>query len=150
MLSCNVKLYNRSRFEDPDFESAKASGMDLRADIEAPLILWPGTVTAVPTGIYLEIEEGFEAQVRARSGLARRHAITLVNGIGTIDADYRGEIQVIMMNLGKMNYTIQPGERIAQLVFAPVAKPVITKVDSLEELDETERGDGGFGSSGKE
>ncbi|MGI6110397.1 MAG: dUTP diphosphatase [Eubacteriaceae bacterium] len=149
MEECSVKIYNGSGFPDPDFESEGASGIDLRAAIEKPLILWPGTVTIVPTGISCEIEQGFEAQVRARSGLALKHGISLVNGIGTIDSDYRGEISVILINLKKSCYTVKPGDRIAQLVFVPVARPVFTRVSSAEELQTTERGAGGFGHSGK-
>lgn len=149
MLSCKVQIFNQSRFELPRAMSEGASGLDLRADLEKPLILWPGTVTIVPTGIYLSIEEGYEAQVRARSGLAAKHGITLVNGIGTIDADYRGEIKVILMNLKKTNYTVEPGERIAQLVFCPVARPEFTEVSGIDDLGDTARADGGFGHSGK-
>ena len=149
MEECSVKIYNGSGYPDPKFESAGASGVDLRAAIDKSVTLWPGVVCTIPTGIRCEIQEGFEGQVRARSGLALKHGISLVNGVGTIDADYRGEISVILINLKKSCNTVNPGERIAQLVFAPIARPVFTKVSSPEELEETDRGAGGFGHSGK-
>lgn len=123
-----------------------ASGFDLRAAVDAPLRLDPGARSLVPTGISIAIPPGFEGQVRPRSGLAIRHGIALVNSPGTIDADYRGEIQVILVNLGSEPFVIERGERIAQLVIAPVAA---CELDEVAELDPTGRGEDGFGSSGR-
>ena len=121
-------------------------GCDLRAAIAEPLTLAPGARALVPTGIAVAIPEGFEGQVRMRSGLAIRHGLTLLNGPGTIDADYRGEIQVILANLGSDPVTLSRGERIAQLVVAPVAR---ARLERRESLPETKRHDGGFGSTGR-
>lgn len=122
-----------------------AAGCDLRADIAADLSLEPGAYLRVPTGVALSLPRGYEAQVRPRSGLAARHGLTLLNAPGTIDADYRGEIEVILINHGREPFRIERGMRIAQLVVAPVAEASWTEVDVL---DETERGSGGFGSTG--
>ena len=130
---------------DPAYATDGAAGVDLRAAVAEPIVLRRGEVTLVPTGIAIHLPRGFEAQVRARSGLALRHGITLVNGPGTIDADYRGEIGVILSNLKDEPFTIERGMRIAQLVVAPVARAELLRV---EELDETERGSGGFGHTG--
>jgi len=130
----------------PESTTHGAAGLDLRAAIEAPLVLPPGSRQAVPTGLHIAIPEGFEAQVRPRSGLALRHGILIPNAPGTIDSDYRGEIQVILMNAGEADFEIVRGDRIAQLVIAPVMKPEWVEVDSL---DETDRGDGGFGHTGR-
>jgi len=130
--------------ELPRYESPQAAGLDLRAD-EA-FTLQPGERRAVPTGLALAIPEGHEGQVRARSGLAARHGIALVNGPGTIDADYRGEVRVILVNLGSEPFAARRGERIAQLVVAPVAR---VEVELAEELATTERGEGGLGSTGR-
>lgn len=145
-----VKMVNRSGYPAPVYETAGASGLDLRAAIKKPVTLKPHTVTQIPTGIYLEMPNDIEAQVRARSGLALKRGIAMVNGVGTIDADYRGEISCVMIDLIDESYEIKPGDRIAQLVFMPVAKPVITVVESLDDLSETERGAGGFGHTGKQ
>jgi len=120
--------------------------MDLLAAVDGAVILGPGEVAAVPTGIRLEIPPGFEGQVRPRSGLALRHGIGIPNAPGTIDADYRGEVRVLLVNLGREAFTIRRGERIAQLVFAPVTRAVL---DEADELTETRRGDGGFGHTGR-
>ncbi len=130
----------------PEYATALAAGVDLRAAIPEPLELKPGDIVAVPTNLAIELPPQYEAQVRPRSGLALRHGIILPNSPGTIDADYRGEIKVIMSNIGKATYLIQRGERIAQLVIAPV-----THVRWLETvaLNETDRGSGGFGHSGR-
>ena len=146
---CVVKILNTSKNPLPAFQSAGASGVDLYADIETPLVLEPHRVYGVPTGIYLELPVGFEAQVRARSGLALKHGITLVNGIGTIDSDYRGEIRVILMNLLEETYTIHPGDRIAQMVFVRYSQPEFVIVNAPEALTPTDRGQGGFGHSGQ-
>jgi dUTP pyrophosphatase len=120
--------------------------VDLLAAITEPLLLAPNEVVAVPTGLRLEIPPGFEGQVRPRSGLALRHGISIPNAPGTIDAYYRGEVQVLLVNLGREPFTIRRGDRIAQLVFAPVARAVL---DAAQELTETRRGDGGFGHTGR-
>ena len=119
--------------------------MDLRAAVTAPVTLEPGARTAVPTGLAMALPSGFEGQVRPRSGLAFRHGLTVANAPGTIDADYRGEVKVLLINLGTDPFTIERGMRIAQLVVAPVVQAVVTEVASL---DETTRGAGGFGSTG--
>jgi len=129
----------------PAYETEHASGMDLRAALTQPLILAPGDRAAVPTGLRIALPPGFEAQVRPRSGLALKHGISMVNAPGTIDADYRGEIRVILINLGRESFTIKRGDRIAQLVIAPVLRAAWRPVDTL---DDTCRGDGGFGHTG--
>lgn len=140
-----VKIINKSRNPLPDYETPSAAGMDLRADLEKPVTLAPGERRLILTGLYLEIPEGYEAQVRPRSGLALKHGVTVLNDPGTIDADYRGEVGVILINHGIQSYSIQPGERIAQLVFARVARAELVAADSLAD---SERGDGGFGHTG--
>lgn len=129
----------------PAYETAHSAGMDLRAAVEVPLVLKPGARELVPTGIRIALPSGYEAQVRPRSGLAFRHGISMVNTPGTIDADYRGEIRVILINHGQEPFTIARGERIAQLVIAPVVRAVWCEVDAL---DDTARGHGGFGHTG--
>ena len=129
----------------PAYETAGSAGMDIRAYLKEPVELMPGQRALIPTGIYLEIPEGYEVQIRARSGLAIKRGIGLVNGIGTIDSDYRGEIQIGLHNLSAEPYTVQPGERIAQMIIMPYFAPVIEEVTSLTETD---RGAGGFGSTG--
>lgn len=130
----------------PETTTVGSAGVDLRAAIDAPRTLAPGQRLAVPTGLRMALPDGFEAQVRPRSGLALRHGILIPNAPGTIDSDYRGEIQVILMNGGDEDFRIERGDRIAQLVVAPVVRPVWKVVDSL---DETERGEGGFGHTGR-
>jgi len=130
----------------PHYASAGAAGMDLVAALDQPLTLQPGARAAVPTGIALALPEGYEAQVRPRSGLALKHGLTVLNSPGTIDADYRGEIQVILANLGAAPVTLARGERVAQLVLAPVSRIVWTPV---EELPASGRGGRGFGSTGR-
>ena len=129
----------------PLYASADAAGADLRAAVAGPLVVLPGARALVPTGLTLEIPRGFEGQVRARSGLALRKGLALANGVGTIDADYRGEVGVIVVNLGVEPVTIARGDRIAQLVVAPVARAVFTPAGGLGDSD---RGTGGFGSTG--
>jgi dUTP pyrophosphatase len=129
----------------PAYETANAAGMDLRAALETPLIITPGACALVPTGLTIAIPPGFEGQVRPRSGLALKHSLLVPNSPGTIDADYRGELKVILFNAGTAPFTVERGERIAQLVIAPVARAVWEPVDSLPE---TERGTGGFGHTG--
>ncbi len=131
----------------PAYETADAAGMDLRAAVDAdqPLVLKPGSRFAVPTGLSMAIPSGFEGQVRPRSGLALKSGITCLNTPGTVDADYRGEVKVILINLGEEDFTIRRGDRIAQMVIAPVIQSAWAEVESL---DETVRGVGGFGSTG--
>ena len=131
----------------PSYQTEGAAGLDLQAGIYRKLQIEPGQRLAVPTGITIAIPHGFEGQVRPRSGLALNHGITVLNAPGTIDSDYRGEIKVILHNAGGLPKIIQPGERIAQLVIAPVTRLPIEQVDSISP-DETERGAGGFGSTG--
>jgi dUTP pyrophosphatase len=132
----------------PAYETAQAAGMDLRAAVpdDEPLTLRPGSRFAVPTGLAFALPPGFEGQVRPRSGLAMKHGVTCLNTPGTIDADYRGEVKVILINLGEEDFVIRRGERIAQLIVAPVVQAAWAEVDSL---DETARGAGGFGSTGR-
>lgn len=129
----------------PAYETAHAAGMDLRAAVCEPIVLAPGARALLPTGLRIALPAGYEAQVRPRSGLALRHGVTMLNTPGTIDADYRGEIRVIMINLGQEPFAVQRGDRIAQMIIAPVTRAEWTPVDAL---DETARGDGGFGHTG--
>jgi dUTP pyrophosphatase len=129
----------------PHYGSFHAAGADLHADIEEELLLDPGDRILVPTGIFLQIPEGYEGQVRPRSGLALKHGITILNSPGTVDSDYRGEVKVILYNCGKTPFTIAPGLRIAQLVIAPVSRALFVEV---EELEASGREAGGFGSTG--
>lgn len=129
----------------PAYQTSLAAGMDVHAAITEPMLLEPNRVVLVPTGFALAIPEGFEAQVRPRSGLSTKHGVTVPNAPGTIDADYRGEVMVALINLGRADFTVEPGMRVAQLVFAPVARADIAEV---AELSSTERGTGGFGSTG--
>lgn len=130
----------------PAYQSALAAGLDLLAAVEAPVLLAPGARALVPTGLAMALPAGFEAQVRPRSGLAARHGVTVLNTPGTIDADYRGEVKVILINLGDEPFEIVRGERIAQMVIAPVLQARILEVETLSD---TERGAGGFGSTGR-
>ncbi len=132
----------------PRYATEAAAGLDLAACLTSPLELRPGAWAAVPTGLALALPEGYEGQVRPRSGLARRHGVTLLNSPGTIDADYRGEVQVLMVNLGPEPFIVEHGMRIAQLVVAPVTRVAVQPVDRPEALGETARGTGGFGSTG--
>lgn len=140
------KIVNNSNHLLPEYSTDHSAGMDLRASISEPIILQPMERALISTGLFLEIPEGFEAQVRPRSGLAIKSGISIVNSPGTIDSDYRGEVKVILINLGNEPFTILNGDRIAQLVFAKYEK--ITW-EHVAILNESERGSGGFGSSGK-
>ena len=131
----------------PQYESEHAAGMDVRAAVNEPLTLQPGERALVPTGLRIALPPGYEAQIRPRSGLAIKHGLTLLNTPGTIDADYRGEIRIIIANLGHEPYTIARGHRIAQMIIAPVTRATWDVADSLEN---TSRGDGGFGSTGEQ
>jgi len=130
----------------PSYETEHAAGMDVRASVTEPLTLAPGQRALVPTGLRIALPEGYEAQIRPRSGLAIKHGISLLNSPGTIDADYRGEIRIIIANLGQEPFTIARGDRIAQMIVAPVTKVAWKSVDTL---DETKRGAGGFGHTGR-
>lgn len=131
----------------PQYETAHAAGMDVRAAVPEPVTLRPGERVLVPTGLRIALPPGYEAQIRPRSGLAIRHGLSLLNSPGTIDADYRGEIRIIIANLGQEPYTIQRGDRIAQMIVAPVTRAEWSVVD---ELEDTPRGEGGFGSTGRQ
>ena len=151
MNEVNVAVLPLPHFEGlqlPAYETAGSAGMDVRAAVPEgePMVLAPGERAMVPTGLSVAIPQGYEIQVRPRSGLAAKHGLTCLNTPGTIDSDYRGEVKVILVNLGQDAFTIQRGERIAQLVLAPVTRLAWQAVDSL---DETERGAGGFGSTGR-
>lgn len=140
-----VKIINRSHHPMPQYSTASSAGMDLRAYVETPIVLKPMHRVLVPTGIYIALPDGYEAQVRPRSGLALKHGVTVLNTPGTIDADYRGEVGVILMNLSQEDFVINDGERIAQMI---VAKFEHADLLPVEFLDDTERGTGGFGHSG--
>ncbi len=130
----------------PAYETSGSAGMDLKAVLDEPVVLQPGARQLIPTGLFMELPLGYEAQIRARSGLAIKHGITLINAIGTIDSDYRGEIKVPLVNLGQEPFKIENGERIAQMV---VAKYEQVEWEIADQLSETERGAGGFGHTGK-
>ena len=140
-----VKVINRSKNALPEYETPHAAGLDIRADIADSIVLNPLERTLVPTGLFIELPAGYEAQIRPRSGLAIKHGISIVNSPGTIDSDYRGEIKIIVINLSNQAFTIVPGERICQMV---VAKHEQIEWESSEILNETERGAGGFGHTG--
>lgn len=139
------KLPHAADLELPSYESAFAAGMDLRAALEEPVKLNPGKRALIPTGLQMALPEGYEAQIRPRSGLAYRNGITMLNTPGTIDADYRGEVKVLAINHGEESFTINHGDRIAQMVIAPIQQMF---VEEVEELPDSERGTGGFGSTG--
>lgn len=141
-----IKIVNKSHHPLPHYGTEASAGVDLRANIESPITLKPMERTLVKTGLFIELPVGYEAQVRPRSGLAFKHGITVLNTPGTIDADYRGEIGVILVNLSNEAFTIENGERIAQMV---IAKHEQAEWKLVEELSDTERGAGGFGSTGK-
>ena len=140
-----IKIVNQSPFELPQYATPLSAGMDLRANITESIMLAPLQRALVPTGIFIEIPEGYEAQIRPRSGLAAKHGISIVNSPGTIDADYRGEIKVILVNLSDKEFELQSGERIAQMVIAKHEKAEWVLVSNLTD---SERGAGGFGSTG--
>ncbi len=140
-----VKVINKGKQQLPAYATTQSAGMDLRANIEEAIELKPLERRLVPTGLYMALPEGYEAQVRPRSGLALKHGITVLNTPGTIDADYRGEVGVVLVNLSNEPFSIEPGERIAQMV---IAKYEQVELEEVEILDETERGAGGYGHSG--
>lgn len=141
-----VKVVNQSKNSLPEYATPAAAGMDIRADLEEPLVLAAWHRAIVPTGLRIELPEGYEAQIRPRSGLAAKNGITVLNTPGTIDADYRGEIRVILVNLSDEDFTIQPGDRIAQMVLSRHEK---AEWLPTEELSVSERGEGGFGHTGR-
>lgn len=140
-----VKVVNKGSNALPQYATMASAGMDVRASLESPVVLAPLQRAMIPTGLFLEIPVGYEVQVRPRSGLAAKKGITVLNTPGTIDADYRGEVNVILVNLSDQPFTVEPGERIAQLVLAKHEK---IDWEEVEELGTTERGEGGFGSTG--
>ena len=142
----NIKVIYTGKHELPQFETSQSAGMDLRANIEAPIVLEKGARALVPTGIKLALPEGYEAQIRPRSGLAYKHGITVLNSPGTIDADYRGDVGVLLINHGNDAFIIEDGMRVAQMV---VAQYTQFTWDTVDDLDDTSRGEGGFGSTGK-
>ena len=129
----------------PSYETEGSAGMDIRAYLEQPVIIKPGERKMIPTGLFMEFEPGYEVQIRARSGLAAKHGIGLVNGVGTIDSDYRGEIIVALINLGQDAFAVENGDRIAQMVISPIVQ---AEIEPADELSDTARGAGGFGSTG--
>lgn len=140
-----IRIINRSRHALPSYQTPLSAGMDLRANVDAPVTLHPMERTIVPTGLFIALPEGYEAQVRPRSGLAIKSGITCLNSPGTIDADYRGEIGVILANLSKEDFVINDGDRIAQMV---IARHETAQWEPVDSLDQTQRGAGGFGSTG--
>ena len=142
-----VKIVNESQWPSPSYATVNSAGVDLKANIVEPIVLQPLQRAVVPTGLKIALPEGTEAHVRPRSGLAAKHGVTVLNSPGTIDADYRGEVGVILVNLSDKAFTVNPGERIAQMV---VARYERVEWEEVEQLDSTERGEGGFGSTGRQ
>ncbi|MDR0420853.1 MAG: dUTP diphosphatase [Prevotellaceae bacterium] len=140
-----VKAVNKSAFDLPQYATAQSAGLDLRANIEEEIILKPLERKLIPTGLFIELPDGYEAQIRPRSGLALKHGISLLNTPGTIDSDYRGEIGVILVNLSNDEFVLKPGERIAQMIICKFER---IEWESVSDLSQSERGDGGFGSTG--
>src|SRR3990170_1734437 len=141
-----VRIINKSKHPLPTYATGASAGMDLRANLDSPIVLKSLERSLVPTGLFIELPVGYEAQVRPRSGLAFKNGLTVLNSPGTIDADYRGEVKVILVNLSNQDFTINDGERIAQMV---IAKNEQAEWIQVEQLEETSRGEGGFGSTGK-
>ena len=141
-----VQIVNKSAYPVPAYATEKSAGMDLKANIDEPIVLCPLERAMVPTGLYIALPDGAEAQVRPRSGLAAKYGISVLNTPGTVDADYRGEVKVILVNLSNEPFTVNPGERVAQMVVARYEK---VEWEEVEILDETDRGEGGFGSTGR-
>ncbi len=140
-----LKIVNKSSFKLPEYKTLDSAGMDLQAFLANSVTLKPLQRTLIPTGLFIEIPKGFEGQIRARSGLAIKHGIGLINGIGTIDSDYRGELKIALVNISNESFTINNGERVAQLVINKYERVNLVEVETI---DETERGTGGFGSTG--
>lgn len=144
-----IRIYNKSKHELPQYATPQSAGVDLKANIDNPVTLTPGARVLIPTGLFMELPVGYEAQVRPRSGLAIKKGITVLNSPGTVDADYRGEVGIILINHGSEPFVINDGDRIAQLVIAKHERAEWDSVDSLEALTSTERADGGFGHTDK-
>lgn len=144
-METTIKIINKSTHPMPSYATAESAGMDLRAYIEKPIELAPMQRILVPTGLFIELSPGYEAQIRPRSGLAFKHGITVLNSPGTIDSDYRGEIKVLLVNLSSLPFVINDGERICQMVIAQHSK---ANIINAEELNSTQRGEGGFGHTG--
>jgi len=142
-----IKVNYTGKHELPQFETAQSAGMDLRANIDAPVVLQPGDRTLIPTGIKMALPDGYEAQIRPRSGLAYKHGITVLNSPGTIDADYRGDVGVLLINHGHEPFTVEDGMRVAQMVVAQYSQ---FQWEPVADLIATDRGEGGFGSTGKQ
>ena len=140
-----IKIVNKSKHPLPEYATLSSAGMDLRANIDAPITLAPGERKLIPTGIYIALPVGYEAQIRPRSGLALKYGIGLATMLGTVDSDYRADAGVILINLGQEDFVVNDGERIAQMV---IAKHETAEWEVVEELDETERGEGGYGHTG--
>ena len=145
VVNIEIRVVNKGRQPLPAYATKQSAGLDLRADIDEDVILQPLQRQLIPTGLHIALPEGYEAQVRPRSGLALKHGVTVLNTPGTIDADYRGEIGVVLVNLSRDSFTVHPGERVAQLVVARYEQADLVSVDVL---DETERGEGGYGHTG--
>lgn len=145
MNTCEIKCVAKDGVAVPSYETSGAAGADVRAFLNEPVVIPVGKRAMIPTGLFFAIPEGFEIQVRPRSGLAAKNGVTVLNTPGTIDSDYRGEVKVILINLGDADFTVNNGDRIAQLIVAPVTQGIFVKTDKL---DETERGACGFGSTG--
>lgn len=145
-----VKVFNAGGQQLPSYKTEGDSGMDLRADIPAPVVLHPMERKLIPSGIHVELPDGYEVQVRSRSGLSSKNGIMVINGVGTVDNGYRGDIGACLINLSNVNFTINPGDRVAQIVFMPVSHAKWVEVKNMSDLSNTERGDGGFGHTGKE
>lgn len=144
-MNCELKVISESGIL-PEYKTSGAAGADVCAFVEEPVVLEPGKRALIPTGLFFEIPDGFEIQVRPRSGLAFKNGVTVLNTPGTIDSDYRGELKVILINLGEEKFVVNNGERIAQIVVAPVTQGVFVRAETISE---TQRGVGGFGSTGK-
>ena len=142
-----IQVHYSGKHALPQFETTQSAGMDLRANIDAPVVLEPGDRALIPTGIKMALPDGYEAQIRPRSGLAYKHGITVLNSPGTIDADYRGDVGVLLINHGREAFTVEDGMRVAQMVVAQYSQ---FEWESVEDLDQTARGAGGFGSTGKQ
>lgn len=141
-----IEVINKSNFDLPKYESERAAGMDLQANIEKPITLKPLERILIKSGLHMAIPNGYEAQIRSRSGISLNHGITVVNGIGTIDSDYRGDVGIPLINLSNEEYVINPGDKIAQMV---INKYEIIEFELVDELDKTKRGKGGFGHTSK-
>ncbi len=147
MQTISVKIINTSANELPGYQTEHSAGMDLRAHLTEAITLPPGQRKLIPTGLFIELPEGYEAQIRPRSGLALKHGITVLNSPGTVDADYRGEIMVLLINLSDVPFAIENGERVAQMIVSPYQQ---VRWQAVDVLTETRRGAGGYGSTGKQ